>query len=190
MLAWNLSSHSSGYTSTACAVRAPPSPISILNMGPAKHPATAMAGWPALATATSATRSPTEFPQARTELTSSKRDPKDAHEKGDENCSFWSVLGGFGENGIVGKGEREGLEENKRPQGEGEDDGVAKGDQRVACVEKDEGTEGNVGRGVEPTPFRGLARGDSETKEGGDWDLPQVRDLIENKEKQDQRGSP
>uniref|UniRef100_A0A7C9EDU6 Uncharacterized protein n=1 Tax=Opuntia streptacantha TaxID=393608 RepID=A0A7C9EDU6_OPUST len=46
--------------------RAVPSPINMLNMGPAKHPAIANAGWPAFATATSATRSPTEFPHAST----------------------------------------------------------------------------------------------------------------------------
>ncbi|KAG5626191.1 hypothetical protein H5410_011409 [Solanum commersonii] len=38
----------------------------MLNIGPAKHPAMAIAGWPAFATATSATRSPTEFPHAST----------------------------------------------------------------------------------------------------------------------------
>lgn len=38
----------------------------MLNIGPAKHPAIASKGWPAFARATSATRSPTEFPQAST----------------------------------------------------------------------------------------------------------------------------
>lgn len=46
--------------------KALPRPTSMLNIGPAKHPAIAIAGWPALATATSATRSPTEFPHAST----------------------------------------------------------------------------------------------------------------------------
>lgn len=63
---WNSSTKAPGYTLAVCTTRAVPSPTSMLNMGPAKQPATAIVGCPALASATSATRSPTEFPHART----------------------------------------------------------------------------------------------------------------------------
>lgn len=63
---WNPSSYAFGYTLAVCITKADPSPTSMLNIGPAKQPAIAIAGLPAFATATSATRSPTEFPQART----------------------------------------------------------------------------------------------------------------------------
>lgn len=46
--------------------RAEPMPTSRLNIGPAKTAATAMDGSPCLAIATSAKRSPAEFPQAST----------------------------------------------------------------------------------------------------------------------------
>lgn len=46
--------------------KALPKPTSMLNMGPTKQPAMAITGCPALAKETSATRSPTELPQAKT----------------------------------------------------------------------------------------------------------------------------
>lgn len=59
-----------GYTLAVCITSAVPSPTSILNIGPAKQPAMAIVGWPDFAKATSATRSPTEFPQAKTVMPS------------------------------------------------------------------------------------------------------------------------
>lgn len=59
-----------GYTLAVCITRAVPNPTSMLNIGPAKHPAMAIVGCPFLANATSATRSPIEFPHAKTVMPS------------------------------------------------------------------------------------------------------------------------
>ncbi|KAM3255822.1 hypothetical protein ACQJBY_048791 [Aegilops geniculata] len=67
---WNSSTKALGYTPAVCITRAVPNPTSMLNIGPAKQPAMAIVGWPFLANATSATRSPTEFPHAKTVMPS------------------------------------------------------------------------------------------------------------------------
>lgn len=55
-----------GYSFAHLTDHARPSPMSMLNIGPEKHAAIAIVGWPERAITTSATRSPTLLPQART----------------------------------------------------------------------------------------------------------------------------